>query len=135
MRQTKFRVWSKEQKKMFYPGDDFIEGEKSFICLNLFGNPINAYSESGSDRIFNLRFSITEDEFELMQFTGLHDKNGKEIYEGDIIKYKYPFSNDFIGKIHFENGCFRLNDVYIDDVDTDLEIVGNIYQNPEWLKS
>jgi len=74
-----------------------------------------------------------------MQYTGLEDKNGVEIYEGDIARYR-QYSNTIVGEIkyrdkfasfmiyneHFPNTNMRLN--------MDIEVIGNIYENPELLK-
>lgn len=80
----------------------------------------------------------------VMQFTGLHDKNGKEIYEGDVLKY------DACGdvshhRIYFHEESGRWMDERYEDGDSvtvydsfefvrECKIIGNIHQNPELLK-
>lgn len=98
----------------------------------------------------------------LMQFIGLKDKNGKEIYEGDILRFeqKYNYSNGknyFISPVAFHNGAFTI-DILKSDLNTNgdyihwglchdwslgtssihngdgtFEVIGNIHQNPELL--
>ncbi len=71
------------------------------------------------------------------QYTGLKDKNGKKIYEGDIVKAFY-FETEVIGKIEFIYGTFALTNSAISDnqlfIFENLEVIGNIWDNPELLK-
>ena len=107
MREIKFRAWDLKNKSM----------------LEIFDNTTSK----------NWFLPNATENFEIMQFTGLKDKNGKDIYEGDIIKEKQS-----IGKIVFENGCFIIEWIKNKDFfNTVLErhvcwlkIVGNIYETP-----
>lgn len=69
-----------------------------------------------------------------LEFVGLRDKNGKEMYEGDIINQGEGYSYQ-IGKIKFGDGKFYCT-VGMDwgEIETTCEIIGNIYENPELLK-
>jgi uncharacterized phage protein (TIGR01671 family) len=89
------------------------------------------------------------EKYEVMQYTGLKDKNGKEIYEGDLLKgvkkYRDGFDRDF--EVYFENGAFFVRVIRGYDAtsfedfamcsaeytDMQVEIIGNIYENKERL--
>lgn len=103
-REIKFRAWDKKWLFMTYPCtlEDIKNGFEGIFGKNK----------------------------DLMQYTGLKDKNGKEIYEGDIVNHKY-YSTPIV--ITFKNGCFESGDVNI--TDKSLEIIGNIYENPELLNN
>ena len=73
------------------------------------------------------------------QYTGLKDKNGVEIFEGDVLKNKHIFGVDDEdhGEVIFAGGCFMIKYPYqsldlVEDV-KELEVIGNIHQNPELL--
>lgn len=81
------------------------------------------------------------------QFTGLTDKNGKEIYEGDVVLFtwfsygEYELETEYQGSIDFLNGSFLfccehgnypLSELEFDS-ESDIEVIGNIHDNPELL--
>lgn len=80
------------------------------------------------------------------QYTGLNDKNGTKIFEGDIVKYiigkgEYEFAEFEYGEINYRNVGFEIDgescDLCVcsfDSQDFNLEVVGNIHDNPELLK-
>jgi uncharacterized phage protein (TIGR01671 family) len=88
------------------------------------------------------------EEWVLMQYTGLKDLNGVEIYEGDVVKvYDEEFDNTFIGEVKFGfrwTPAFEIYDkddcTYCDEYltlsnfDLQFTVIGNVYQNPELLE-
>lgn len=86
------------------------------------------------------------DEFKLMQFTGLKDKNGKEIFEGDVVKYEVgrntyteevAYDKNFAGfgvKDAKANVVFTFGEIAEDISLISLEVIGNIYENHELLE-
>ena len=86
----------------------------------------------------NETWDIENDHVELLQYTGLKDANGKEIYEDDIVHCENDYQGtDYTGKVMFFNGGFCVwtgglrNYVWEDMIP---EIIGNVHENPELLE-
>lgn len=137
-REIKFRTWDKKHRKYtkvlkIYFGSD--------------GNNLGALVE---DYETNYALELQANQVELEQYTGLKDKNGKEIYEGDIVRTTdrvtvkaliFP-----IGVVEFKQQAFWIcnvpsgrpdfvhNETLLQYWETDLEVIGNIHENPELLE-
>ena len=107
----KFRAWAKNKKVMTFVG------ELSWLVAGIH------FMDAGACHGF------IDKDAELMQFIGLHDKNGKEIYEGDIVKRQ-----EKIEVVEWIDGDdMDSQGYYIDQVFGKWEVIGNIYENPELL--
>jgi uncharacterized phage protein (TIGR01671 family) len=118
MREIKFRAWNKETKSMRIVDNMQLDNSK----VNL------VFMENGE----LAPESFLRENLILLQFTGLKDEDGKEIYEGDIVqkgfeKYQIEWQYTSFG-INTRNYGWQLLDEF-----TDLKIIGNIYENPELL--
>ena len=123
MREIKFRAWLPKVKKMEYG----IEKDGDL-------GDILADSNNGGEF------------YKVMQYTGLKDKDGNEIYEGDIIEYKKinEFDSDYRGYVLFDKSSWRVNweddlciirkDLEFWAVERNIEVIGNIYENPGLLE-
>lgn len=151
MREIKFRAWDKEYNKMWFMGQ---EGESiGDWTFQTYFNKKGCF-EAVIFRCFDNGAGLENKDIKLpiMQYTGLKDKNGKEIYEGDILKEQitkesiYPEENIFYVVI-FNDGMFTTKTLYlnynslsgidcmgISGKNKTSEVIGNIYENPELLK-
>ena len=140
MREIKFRAWDKENKA-FMPNEGYVICDGDVMGLR-YGNEME---------------DVLTDQVELMQYTGLKDMNGVEIYECDIVQVNYSGNDDFSGLalVVFRNGCFELEGkimkiinsegIMYDDfyaISNDLshysacvKVIGNKFKNPKLMET
>lgn len=135
MREIKFRGKVKFNGNHKYSGD-WIYG---YYRNNENGN---ALITETLDEMENYIFDETEvDENTVGQYTGLKDKNGTEIYEGDILKIRTVTIKQVVGYVEYgSNYCeyrvFTKNNGYVNLwKQLDIEVIGNVWDNPELLKA
>lgn len=133
-REIKFRLWSKICKKFIETNNPNLE----FVINN------NGYLYS-IENFYGEIYVLPQMDIEVLQFTGLRDRNGKEIYEGDILKYNFPYDGRLkhISPVTYleTQASFGLKDIYGNEIplyritaNNYFEVVGNIYENPELLE-
>ena len=117
-REIKFRAWDKRREK--WVTDDIV----------IFPNGKITYPEGGWD-INGEIVKPKELNIILVQYTGLKDRNGKEIYEGDIVKNYWTMNNE---AVKYMGVTFMTENMYEESAVVNLEeceVIGNIYENPE----
>lgn len=149
-REVKFRIWDKTSNRMLYQ-DDFerveLDTKNKMVSLVRSETIESSYVLDYEDGI----------EAEIMQYTGFKDVKGKEIYEGDILHVtkvsmcgvdKYNVA-EYNTDVKWEDGAFVIKgDADVECYDTwlaaynnpdspqiEIEVIGNIYENPELLRS
>ena len=123
MREIKFRAWDKENEKMMKVSSISLENKEI------------AVKDFGTYHFFRIK------DIELIQYTGLKDKNGKEIYEGDILFFR---DENMKYIVVWQDAAFIIKSIeirkysekmcWLDDTEICCEIVGNIYENKKLLE-
>lgn len=121
-REIKFRVYDKEEKEYYYNAEHTYD----FFCSGR-----GCYAESFGE-VLN-----QPDRFIVEQYTGLEDKNGKEIYEGDILQIDDHILGDFVVVWHNFGWKIKRSVGYESlsvHKSEDCTVIGNIHENPELLE-
>ncbi len=135
MRSIKFRMWG------ICDDSPYDEETDSYLPVMIDGDSLSFehYSEEFQPVCDLLRDT---DNCKFMQYTGLKDKDGKEIYEGDIIGRtdEDSFSRPVHRIVEFKNGAFMAvkdnsSDIYLSEIASDCKVLGNKYENPELIFS
>lgn len=132
MRIIKFRAWDGESMSRYFHLYELegYEGEVNAVVHNEYGNERKQWTIAENQK--------KDEKVILMQYVGFNDKNGKEIYESDIVEI------DTVGKCRVDylpaamKFYFQTLENYIGEFTAEskvIEVVGNIYENPELIKS
>jgi len=138
VREIKFRAWDKTNRRMLPVNDiNWVEGNARYNIdfITVWDDELNT----------GYTLDTHDNDFELMQYTGLKDKNGKEIYEGDILNY--PKHKGYYLIKWICDGAEEVSDCgfacerdkpsynyMLPSVWKRMEVIGNVHQNPELLK-
>jgi uncharacterized phage protein (TIGR01671 family) len=141
MREIKFRAWDKYNKTMWYSGEheESINNCKFDIFFDIETHELKAAIIKEID-VGLPKMMYDEYDLPLMQYTGLKDRNGKEIYEGDILLTDGDEFGDIYSTVVFEKGAFYVKEegypveLLLSDLIEDCEVCGNIFENPELLE-
>ena len=131
-REIKFRIWQNDKavKRMILPKDMVEYVELCFIPRA--DNTMRAAFLVDDGKVAPQRFF-------LMQFTGLHDNIGVQIWEGDIVRGYFTGNYPAVIECDAPNGGYNIRELDEDgeyqdiDSNTIIEVIGNIYENPELL--
>ena len=139
MREIKFRVWDKNENNMLEMGEMIAR-------IQFFDTPYISAHQTLNEGVGGIDYG----NIELMQFTGLKDKNGKEIYEGDIVNFGnsngFSWGTEYYElEIIWEDAGFRYKNIKTGKIFdkkitqkiinncNKFEIIGNKFENPELL--
>ena len=143
----KFRAYIKDLDEFEYSDvphkghfvyGNLIEGEPNDDVYAIVGNLIEI-----NDEYMNVEWWQSIEKGSSEQYTGLKDANGKEIYEGDIVKSSYKYAQPKISQVIMEDGNSYIlgedlatgNEMLVSDHINEIEVIGNVHTNPELLEA
>lgn len=134
-REIKFRAWDKHDMR-------YIIHEQDFIPVKVTNHGVLKLNPYHKENFWEFQ---QHERFIIEQYTGLKDKNGAEIYEGDICNVSGHYVGDYWqpeskGPVEYENGSYLIADEFSHELceedvfNHQFEIIGNIHENKELLK-
>lgn len=129
MREFKFRAWGIEENKMFCDDEDIW-------FINFYDKLVNIENDEYS---FMGSYAVEDEDLVLMQYTGIKDVHGKEIYEGDIV---IDLATEKKYEVFYDEYKFELKDYYNPSTEYGniafsegvFAVIGNIYENKDLLE-
>jgi uncharacterized phage protein (TIGR01671 family) len=138
MREIKFREWDQNRHEIYggdIPGMSYGHREDFDDMVGFRFSHTELIDYEGTEEFKNKRI--------LEQYTGLHDKNGKEIYEGDIVEFKtlkrsknFGFENELVHDVvnYSDYSEWLVGNSLLSRIFNGSEVIGNIHENPELLE-
>ena len=141
MREIKFRVYL---DKMYYQ-NEYVEYDTNLAAIDFLNKTVTFVAYTDGEEVDNLqKYSFDENnilykkDLKIMQYTGLKDEYGDEIYEGDIVtlhnsRYKVIFNMEQ-ARFVLRDDKFEMEIPFTNNNNERIEIIGNIYENPELIE-
>ena len=153
MREIKFRAWDMKKQRMIYESSEWYDKE---MCGKTIVEETCIIPSFNAKELRNCNYLLLEyrrndstdyvecTKLELQQgkateYTGLKDKNGKEIFEGDLLRVTDTYQHTYPMKVIWDEDCWTLKEDgtfgTLSEWNKHGEVIGNIYENKELLKS
>lgn len=125
-----YKIWDKKENKWYEPIYEAYMGRLHDLNISSSGDLIARTIKNG--REISKHESMFPDRYEVVYSTGITDKNGVDIYEGDVVSYKRNTAEGLVDEQTVIESILDLPDFMCCQ---ELEVVGNVYENPELLNT